>query len=158
MTDPARTPFDAELAPTLEAVPAYFTTLRARLDRGVPGRDLAAAATRRARRRAAGERTDHVIAGHDGGEIVVSVFRRTDHDGRRRPGVYLLHGGGMVGGSRGRWHPCSSSGSSSTAQSAAAVDYRLAPEFPDPTPVEDYAAGYWFVGQAEELGFDPDTC
>ena len=27
MTNPARTPFDAELAPTLDAVPAYFTTL-----------------------------------------------------------------------------------------------------------------------------------
>ncbi len=39
---------------------------------------------------------------------------------------------------------------------AAAVEFRLAPDFPDPVPVEDgYAGLEWFTGRAEEFGFDP---
>jgi acetyl esterase/lipase len=39
---------------------------------------------------------------------------------------------------------------------AAAVDYRLASEFPDPVPLEDCYAGLgWFAGRAEVFGFDP---
>jgi acetyl esterase/lipase len=39
---------------------------------------------------------------------------------------------------------------------AAALDYRLAPESPDPVPVEDCYAGFeWFTGHAEEFRFDP---
>jgi acetyl esterase/lipase len=38
----------------------------------------------------------------------------------------------------------------------ATVDYRLAPDFADPVPVEDCYAGFeWFTGNAEMLGFDP---
>ena len=41
--------------------------------------------------------------------------------------------------------------------SVASVGYRLAPEFPDPTPVEDcYAALVWFHRSAQSLGVDPD--
>ena len=36
------------------------------------------------------------------------------------------------------------------------VDYRVAPEYPHPTPVEDcYAALEWLAEQATTLGFDP---
>lgn len=36
------------------------------------------------------------------------------------------------------------------------VDYRVAPEHPHPTPVEDcYAALEWLAGKATTLGFDP---
>jgi acetyl esterase/lipase len=39
---------------------------------------------------------------------------------------------------------------------ALTVDYRVAPEHPDPTPVEDcYAALQWLVSRAEALGVDP---
>lgn len=155
MTEPARTPFDAELAPTLDTVPAYFTTLgpgsiaefraatarRPDVDELIAGRPV--------------EIVDHVIEGYEGGEIVVSVFGRTDHKGSSAPGVYLLHGGGMIGGSRWALAPMLIHWVLEYGAVAAAIDYRLAPEFPDPTPVEDAYAGWlWFVGHAEELGFD----
>lgn len=39
---------------------------------------------------------------------------------------------------------------------AVTVEYRLAPEFPDPYPVEDcYAGLVWTSDHAEELGIDP---
>ncbi len=40
---------------------------------------------------------------------------------------------------------------------AVSAEYRLAPENPDPAPVEDcYAGLVWTAGHAEELGFDPE--
>ena len=156
MTAPRRPPFDAELAPTLETVPRYFTTLepdsipefRAATGRPPAVEDVIAGRPV--------EVVDHVIAGHDGGEIVVSVFRRTDHGGSDAPGVYLLHGGGMVGGSRWTMAPMLVEWVLEYDAVAAAVEYRLAPEFPDPTPVEDCYAGLrWFAEHAGELGFDP---
>ena len=38
----------------------------------------------------------------------------------------------------------------------ASVEYRLAPEFPDPTPIDDCSRGLaWLFGTAEALGIDP---
>ena len=45
---------------------------------------------------------------------------------------------------------------SASAVPMLVVDYRVAPEHPHPTPVEDcYAALEWLAGQADTLGFDP---
>jgi len=156
MAAPARPPFDAELEPALATVPGFFTTLE---PSAIP--EFRAATTRPPSIEdvIAGrpvEVTDHAVAGHGGGEIVVSVFRRTDHDGAASPGVYLMHGGGMVGGSRWALAPMLVEWVLEYDAVAAAVEYRLAPEFPDPVPVEDCYAGFeWFVGRAEEFGFDP---
>ena len=156
MTVPSRPSFDAELEPALAGVPGFFTTLepgsiaefRAATSRRPAVEDLLAGRPV--------EVADHVIAGYGGGEIVVSVFRRSDHEAPAVPGVYLLHGGGMIGGSRWALAPMLVEWVLEYDLVAAALDYRLAPEFPDPTPVEDcYAGLQWFVGQADELGFDP---
>ncbi|KAI1411871.1 Alpha/beta hydrolase fold-3 [Hypoxylon sp. FL1857] len=38
----------------------------------------------------------------------------------------------------------------------ATVEYRVAPQYPDPVPVEDcYAGLVWLASQGEKLGFDP---
>ena len=157
----ARPPFDAELAPALEGLPGYFTTLepsaigefraatarsRSSIDDAIVGRPV--------------EITDHRVTGHDGGEIAVSVVRPEVHATGgatgSAPGIYLLHGGGMVGGSRWSVVPMLVDWVLEFGAVAAAVEYRLAPEFPDPMPVEDSYAGFeWFVGRAEEFGFDP---
>ena len=154
---PRRPSFDAELEPALASLPRYFTTLRpseigefraatsrdrSSIDEVVAGRPV--------------EITDHTVARDDGGEIAISVVRSAEHDGASAPGAYLLHGGGMVGGSRWAVVPMLVEWVLEYGAVAASVDYRLAPEHPDPVPVEDCYAGLeWFVGRAGEFGFDP---
>ena len=156
MTAHARPPFDVELESALNAVPAYFTTLEpdsiaefraatarpSSIDDIIAGRPV--------------EVTDHTLTGHGGGEILVTVLRRSGHVGAAGPGVYLIHGGGMVGGSRWTVAPMLVEWVLEYGAVAAAVEFRLAPEFPDPVPVEDCYAGLeWFVGRADVFGFDP---
>ena len=157
MTTRARPPFDVELEAALDAAPAFFTTLQpdsiaefraatarssSSLDEVIAGRPV--------------QVTDHPVTGHNGGEIVLTVLRRSGHEGAAGPGVYLIHGGGMVGGSRWAVAPMLVEWALEYGAVAAAVDYRLAPEFPDPVPVEDCYAGLeWFVGHADVFGFDP---
>jgi acetyl esterase/lipase len=91
----------------------------------------------------------------DGGEILVSIFTKTDHL-PGGPGIYHAHGGGMTMGDR-------FSGADNYLEwverldaVVVSVEYRLAPEFQDPTPVNDcYAGLLWTAEHAEELGFDP---
>ncbi|WP_173921501.1 alpha/beta hydrolase [Agromyces sp. Marseille-P2726] len=164
-----RPSFDPELAPALDGLPRFFTTL----EPSAIGEFRAATARERSSIEdvVAGrpvEVVDHTVPGYDGGEITVSVVRRTDDagssapragsalDGGSTPGIYLLHGGGMVGGSRWAVVPMLVGWVLEHGAVAASVDYRLAPEFPDPVPVEDALAGYeWFVARAGELAFDP---
>jgi len=156
MTAGAHPPFDTELERALDAAPAFFTTLKpdaiadfraatgrpASLDDLIAGRPV--------------EITDHTATGHGGGKITVTVLRRTDHKAAVAPGIYLIHGGGMVGGSRWSVAPMLVEWVLKYDAVAAAVEFRLAPDFPDPVPVEDCYAGLeWFTGRADEFGFDP---
>jgi len=156
MTAGAHPPFDTELEPALDAAPAFFTTLKpdaiadfraatgrpASLDDLIAGRPV--------------EITDHTATGHGGGKITVTVLRRTDHKAAVAPGIYLIHGGGMVGGSRWSVARMLVEWVLKYDAVAAAVEFRLAPDFPDPVPVEDCYAGLeWFTGRADEFGFDP---
>ena len=97
---------------------------------------------------------EHTIAGHGGADIEVSVFRRPDQT-RPGPGILYLHGGGMVFGNRfggvGAYLPFVAS----HGATVVSVGYRLAPEHPDPVPVEDcYAALRWTAEHAR-LPIDP---
>jgi acetyl esterase/lipase len=156
MAAPARPPFDAELAPALEGLPAFFTTVEPatiadfRAATGHPPAMADLIAGRPV------EVTDHAVAGFEGGEIVVSVLRRSDHADAAAPGVFLIHGGGMIGGNRWSIAPMLVEWVLEHDAVAATVEYRLAPDFPDPVPVEDCAAAFeWFVAHAGELHFDP---
>jgi acetyl esterase/lipase len=99
------------------------------------------------------ERTDFVVGD---GSVTVTRHRPRNVAGPL-PALVWMHGGGLIFGSRHfdnaqleRWarlfNLCSFS-----------VDYRLAPEHPFPTPLEDcYATLTWAISQADELGIDPD--
>ncbi|AUX39607.1 esterase [Sorangium cellulosum] len=99
---------------------------------------------------------DITIPGHEGVDIVVSVISRKDHH-KPGPGIYNIHGGGMVMCNRfAAAHPLVDWAMKHDAVGVT-VEYRLAPEHPDPIPVEDCYAGLaWMANHAKELMFDPD--
>ena len=106
----------------------------------------------------AGRRVGHhdvEIPGHDGDPISIAVFARDDHTASG-PGIVFIHGGGMVLGDRFDHVHIALDWVERHDAVVVSVDYRLAPEFPDPYPVEDcYASLRWTVEHAGELGIDP---
>ncbi len=73
------------------------------------------------------------------------------------PGVYYIHGGGMILGDVEGENFQATTISEEVGVVVVSVEYRLAPEHPHPAPVEDCYAGLsWMVDHAEELGIDPD--
>jgi acetyl esterase/lipase len=72
------------------------------------------------------------------------------------PAVLQIHGGGYVFGTADMNDYANSLLSAGLGAIVVAVDYRLAPESPHPSPVEDcYAALRWLHGNSEALGVDP---
>ncbi|AMM22493.1 lipase [Frondihabitans sp. PAMC 28766] len=153
---PARTPappFDAELGAALEELgdlmDPTLTPDKLQARRAAPTIPIDEIIGGRAIRRT--ERT--IEAG--GVEIALSIFERDDHE-TAGIGIYYTHGGGMVAGDR-------YSGAAEYLQWVEAfdavvvsVEYRLAPEHPDPAPVDDsYAGLVWAAEHAAELGIDP---
>jgi acetyl esterase/lipase len=101
-------------------------------------------------------RRDVTIPGHDGDEIEVSVLSRPDRTGVG-PGIYYTHGGGMIMGDRFVGLDILLGWINDFDAVVVTVEYRLAPEFPDPYPVRDcYAGLVWTAEHAAELGIDLD--
>lgn len=102
------------------------------------------------------ERTEHTIAGHRGDPIGVSVLRPAGAD-EPRPGVLFVHSGGLMFGDRFSGADLVLDWVDRLGAVLVAVEYRLAPEFPDPYPREDcYAALEWVAASAERLGVRRD--
>jgi acetyl esterase/lipase len=100
-------------------------------------------------------REDRSVPGIDGSpDIILSIFRkRTQASGG--PGIYYIHGGGMVVGDRFTSIDRALEWVQLFDAVAVSVEYRLAPEHPDPAPVNDCFAGLtWTAAHANELGFD----
>ncbi len=96
------------------------------------------------------------IPGAPGQPDVAVLLITPAKDGKIRPGVVFIHGGGFILGT--------AMGEAASAQSLAAeldcvvvsVDYRLAPETRFPGSLEDnYAALRWMHNNAAQLGVDP---
>jgi len=99
---------------------------------------------------------DHRATAHDGAELTLSVITRRGHD-RPGPGIYFLHGGGMVMGDRFAGARPLIDWALKYGAVCVTPEYRLAPEHPAPTPVEDCYAGLkWMVEHAEQLKLDPE--
>ncbi|MER7172975.1 alpha/beta hydrolase fold domain-containing protein [Streptomyces mesophilus] len=98
------------------------------------------------------------LPGHDRRPGVrLLICRPTQARDTPLPVILNIHGGGMVAGDarcadlRGELARARALGTA-----VVAVEYRLAPEHPGATPVEDcYTAYLWTVRHSEELGFDP---
>ncbi|MDO7833429.1 alpha/beta hydrolase [Sphingobium sp. HBC34] len=91
----------------------------------------------------------------DGHAVPVRIYRPSSP----RPHAVLIsmHGGGWVRGSLDadefRCHLIAHD----SGCAVVSVDYRLAPEYPFPVPLEDcLAVTEWVAAQAAALGFDPD--
>lgn len=99
-------------------------------------------------------RTSHSTTSHDGAEIALHWFARTGSS--PGSGVFYIHGGGMICGSVDLYVPIIADYVAATGVPMLAVSYRLAPEHPHPTPVEDAFAGLKYLfDNAGELGVDP---
>jgi acetyl esterase/lipase len=153
----ARPPFDPELEAVLTVLadmlppaitPEMIPMLRQGLPGAVPIEDILA--------ESGVERVDHTIPGYGGDHIEVSVLRRIGHTGTG-PGIFHTHGGGMIIGDRFTGIGGVLAWVVEHDAVAVTVEYRLAPEFPDPYPVEDcYAGLVWTAEHADELGIDPE--
>jgi acetyl esterase/lipase len=76
--------------------------------------------------------------------------------GGRGSAVVYLHGGGMIGSSVDLYDRTIAGYVADSGVPMLAVDYRLAPEHPHPTPVEDCYAGLaWLTAHAADLNVDP---
>ncbi len=100
-------------------------------------------------------REDRTIPGADDApDITVSVFAKRSH-APGGPGIYFIHGGGMVIGDRFTTIDRALAWVEAFDAVAVSVEYRLAPEHPDPAPVNDCFTGLvWTAANASELGFD----
>lgn len=160
MAQPVSTPFDPEIAPVIEAFRAAmprFTveTLpqqRALMAEGLPGlepADLTAGGAVIVEERS--------VPGPEGApEITLLILRPETGDGPW-PAIYHTHGGGMIIGDRRSGVEMLLPYVHEIGAVVVSVEYRLAPEHPDPAPVEDcYAGLVWTAKNAAELGVDPD--
>jgi acetyl esterase/lipase len=77
------------------------------------------------------------------------------HDARNAPCVIVIHGGGWDGGKKTEFAGFNRH-LAARGFAVAAVEYRLAPQFPWPAPREDVqAAVAWLKAHAAELQIDP---
>lgn len=99
---------------------------------------------------------DRTIPGPEGEpDITVRIYRPVNASGTL-PGIYYIHGGGMIIGSIESEDPTATMLCDQVGAVVVSVGYRLAPEHPHPAPVEDCYAGLkWMAANAAELGIDP---
>jgi acetyl esterase/lipase len=147
--------FEAILGPSLPeavAVPGSERTWREVRAEGELGLSLL---NEMAPPRADVSTTDQEMVVEDGTKIRLRWYLK---DGRETgSAVVYLHGGGMILGNIDLYDPVVAGYVSATGVPMLAVDYRVAPEFSHPIPVEDCFAGLrWLHDHAGELHVDPD--
>ncbi|WP_340556174.1 alpha/beta hydrolase [Streptomyces sp. GSL17-111] len=98
---------------------------------------------------------ERTVPGPDGAPDLAVTVLRPRHRKAPVPGLFNIHGGGMISGTRHQDTPRLVDLVAELGVVAVGVEYRLAPEHPDPAPVEDCYAGLeWMARHAAELGVD----
>lgn len=98
---------------------------------------------------------ERTAPGPDGAHITLLVLSPASRD-ERLPVIYHVHGGGMVAGTRHFGVEAFTPFVADGRAVVVSVEYRLAPEHPDPAPVEDcYTGLVWTIDHADEMGIDP---
>jgi acetyl esterase/lipase len=98
---------------------------------------------------------DHHIDLDDGHRLMVRVYRPTGSTGPL-PTLYWIHGGGLIVGEVAMNDGFCANAAAELDIAVASVEYRLAPDHPYPTPLEDCWAGLrWLADHADRLGVDP---
>jgi acetyl esterase/lipase len=99
---------------------------------------------------------DRLAPGHDGApDILVRLYRPADLPAPAAT-LYWIHGGGLVLGDVAMNDAACAGIANRLGILVASVEYRLAPEFPFPAPLEDCYTGLrWLARHADELGVDP---
>ncbi|CZR63420.1 related to lipase/esterase [Phialocephala subalpina] len=91
-----------------------------------------------------------------GGDVILSILRsKSSTKDKNNPGLYLIHGGGMVMGNRFYLITAMFPFIKELGAVLVSVEYRLAPENPAPAAVQDcYAGLQWTFENAARLGID----
>ncbi|KAI2471582.1 hypothetical protein F4781DRAFT_102863 [Annulohypoxylon bovei var. microspora] len=103
-------------------------------------------------------RTKYTCVSHDGAKVEIVRFATAEQiaTDQALPALLNMHGGGFVTSSVDIFAPQIATLAAESGVQIFSIDYRLAPEHPDPTPIEDcYAALKWVSTHAAELGVDP---
>ncbi|MEW2071613.1 alpha/beta hydrolase [Streptomyces sp. NPDC007346] len=99
---------------------------------------------------------ERTVPGPDGAPDLDVTVLRPRRPGPPVPGLYNIHGGGMISGTRHQDTARLADLVEELGVVAVNVEYRLAPENPGPGPVEDCYAGLrWMSRHAAGLGVDP---
>jgi acetyl esterase/lipase len=159
MADRVHPPIDAEVDAALRAAGESLPSTITRED--IPRlREIAAAAAPsdlELQRGDAIEIEERTVPGSNGRPPVAVLICRPSKADMLLPGVYAIHGGGMAWGDARSGMTLVLDWVEQFGMTAVSVEYRLAPEFPHPAPVEDCYAGLnWTAENAEQIGIDPD--
>jgi acetyl esterase/lipase len=97
---------------------------------------------------------DQMMTTSDGSAIRLRVYRPTGTNSGS-PALCWMHGGGLMGGTPEQDDAQMKQIAAATGATIISVDYRLAPEFPYPVPVNDcYDGLMWVADNAVVLGID----
>ncbi|MCV6983660.1 alpha/beta hydrolase [Mycolicibacterium pulveris] len=101
----------------------------------------------------------HALTAADGTTVGLLWYHLSDASGGPGSAALYLHGGGMIFGLEhigALYDVAIRDYVAASGVPMLVVDYRVAPEHPHPTPVDDcYAALEWLVANAFTLGVDP---
>jgi len=149
-------PFDPELAAVLTAVHQHLSPSITFADiEALRANSLFAVADEDLRRNGTVDLRNFSVPGPPGAPEVSLLVLRPAGLAAGAPVFYHIHGGGMIMGDRRTGVGSVLDWAVDNGAVMVSVEYRLAPEHPDPAPIEDcYAGLLWVHKHAAEIGGD----